>query len=119
MGVTTFGRRIRAARLAADLTQTQLAKRAGIAQAALSRIERDETYDPGLLVMAGLAESLGLSVDTLLEGHDLPRTPPLRSPRRKRKRRSPLELRVVALEAAVLKLTDGLRAVTARLDAVG
>ena len=115
--MTTFGRRIRAARLAADLTQTQLAKRAGIAQAALSRIERDETYDPGLLVMAGLAQALDLSVDTLIDGHDLPRTPPLRSPRRHRKRRSPLENRVVALEAAVLKLTDGLRAVTARLDA--
>jgi transcriptional regulator with XRE-family HTH domain len=76
--------------VAATLTQAQLAQRVGVAQAAISRIERDETHDPGVLIVAGIARALDLSLDVLVEGNALARAP-----------RPSLEDRVAALEDAL------------------
>ncbi len=73
--VATIGARIRKARAAANLSQADLAQRVGVAQAAISRIERDETQDPGVLIVAGIAKALGLTLDELVEGHATPRAP--------------------------------------------
>ena len=89
--VATIGGRIRTARAAAHLSQADLAQRVGVAQAAISRIERDETQDPGVLIVAGIARALGLTLDQLVEGHATPRAP----------RRS-LEERVAQLEDEIV-----------------
>ncbi len=73
--VATIGARIREARAAASLSQAELAQRVGVAQAAISRIERDETQDPGVLIVAGIAKALGLTLDQLVEGQVMPRAP--------------------------------------------
>ncbi|HWT04185.1 MAG TPA: helix-turn-helix transcriptional regulator [Xanthomonadales bacterium] len=82
-----IGERIRAARGAANLSQADLALRVGVAQAAISRIERDETQDPGVLIVAGIAKALGVSLDQLVEGNATRRAP-----------RKSLEDRVALLE---------------------
>ena len=61
-----------------------------MAQPAISRIERDETHDPGLLLAVALARALGVTLDHLVEG--APST---------RAKRISLEQRVTALEHAV------------------
>ncbi len=88
----TIGQRVRAARVAATLSQAQLAQRVGVAQAAISRIERDETRDPGVLIVAGIARALDLSLDELVEGNALARAP-----------RPSLEERIAALEDALAR----------------
>ncbi|HEV3089066.1 MAG TPA: helix-turn-helix transcriptional regulator [Candidatus Elarobacter sp.] len=70
----TIGQRIHAARIAVGLSQGQVAERVGIAQAAISRIERDETHDPGVLIVAGIARALGITVDELVKGNVRKRT---------------------------------------------
>jgi putative transcriptional regulator len=77
--IRKIGERIREARAAAGLSQADLAERAGVAQAAISRIERDETQDPGVLIVAGIAKALGTSLDELVEGHAVTRRAPRRS----------------------------------------
>ncbi len=64
----SLGKRVQAARLAAGLSQGQLAERAGIAQAAISRIERGETVEPGVFVVAALARALDTTMDELVSG---------------------------------------------------
>jgi transcriptional regulator with XRE-family HTH domain len=73
--VATIGARIHQARTAGGLSQAGLAQRVGVAQAAISRIERDETQDPGVLIVAGIAKALGVSLDQLVEGNATPRAP--------------------------------------------
>ncbi len=73
--VATIGARVRKARAAANLSQADLAQRVGVAQAAISRIEREQTQDPGVLIVAGIAKALGLTLDQLVEGHAMPRAP--------------------------------------------
>jgi transcriptional regulator with XRE-family HTH domain len=85
--VAKIGERIRIARGAANLSQADLAQRVGVAQAAISRIERDETHDPGVLIVAGIAKALGVSLDQLVQGNATPRAP-----------RKSLEDRVALLE---------------------
>jgi putative transcriptional regulator len=93
--VVTIGKRLRAARTAAGLSQAQLAHRSGVAQPAISRIERDETHDPGLLLVVALARALGVTLDHLVEG-----SPPTRA------QRISLEQRVTALEHALADLQE-------------
>ena len=62
----TIGHKVRERRLALGLSQDELATRASAPQAAISRIERDETKDPGFLLIARIAKALGLPVDHLL-----------------------------------------------------
>lgn len=66
--VTDVGSRIRMARRVAGLLQEQLAEKAGIDQATVSRWEhRDEVPDRAGSLLA-IARALGVSVDWLLTG---------------------------------------------------
>lgn len=57
--------RVKTARLAASLTQRELAERAGISQSLVAQIERGER-EPGRNALRGLAEALGTNVSWLL-----------------------------------------------------
>lgn len=49
--MTTLGKRLKAARTYAKLTQAELAERAHVAQSAVSRIEREEAETSGYVVL--------------------------------------------------------------------
>jgi transcriptional regulator with XRE-family HTH domain len=61
------GAKLREHRLAQDLTQAALAKKAGIHVLDVSRYERDEV-EPSLGVAVKLADLLGVDVKKLLKG---------------------------------------------------
>jgi transcriptional regulator with XRE-family HTH domain len=99
------GQRVRALRLAGDLTQTQLAKTLGTTQTALSEIERGNR---GLTVqqLVKLARSLKSSPNDILgEGTNGRQTPPTSGRVLRRLRR--LEALPDDQQEAVLKLIDG------------
>jgi len=60
--------RVKTARLAASLTQSELAARAGVSQSLVAQIERGER-EPGRNALRSLAEALGTSVSWLLGEH--------------------------------------------------
>jgi transcriptional regulator with XRE-family HTH domain len=60
-----LGRFIRTERRKAGLTQTELARKAGIAPNHLSRLESGEKIDPRFATVASLAAALGVSLHTL------------------------------------------------------
>lgn len=60
-----LGRRIAAAREAAGLTQTDVARLLGVTQATVSRLEGG-LQEPTALRLADLAEALGVTADDLL-----------------------------------------------------
>jgi transcriptional regulator with XRE-family HTH domain len=57
--------RVKCLRLAAKMTQQQLAGAAGIALTALAQIEQGVTTDPRLSTLRALARALGVSLDEL------------------------------------------------------
>jgi len=61
-----LGRRIAAARVMADLTQQDLADRAGIAQSALARVERGNRPQLSVGTLYAIAQALQISTDYLL-----------------------------------------------------
>jgi transcriptional regulator with XRE-family HTH domain len=61
----TVGARLRAARYAADLSQTQLAERSGIPKPTISRYENDHVL-PSLPTLARLAKALDVPVAELV-----------------------------------------------------
>ena len=61
-----LGRRIASARVMADLTQKELADRAGFAQSALARIERGNRPQLSIGTLYAVAQSLHISTDYLL-----------------------------------------------------
>ncbi|MDN5607253.1 MAG: helix-turn-helix domain-containing protein [Brevibacterium aurantiacum] len=65
LGARVFGARIRARRKYNDLTLNELAVRAGISRAALSKIERGE-QDTSVSNAMGLSRALGVDVGELL-----------------------------------------------------
>ncbi|ADJ29870.1 helix-turn-helix domain-containing protein [Nitrosococcus watsonii] len=67
MGV---GKNIKGLRIAAGLTQTQLAKKAHIDQSGLSKIERGENESVTLPMLRKIAKALDCSVVALLEDED-------------------------------------------------
>ncbi|ABA56554.1 transcriptional regulator, XRE family (plasmid) [Nitrosococcus oceani ATCC 19707] len=67
MGV---GKNIKGLRIAAGLTQTQLAKEARIDQSGLSKIEREENESVTLPTLRKIAKALDCSVAALLENED-------------------------------------------------
>ena len=68
-GVETYASLLRAARDRAELTQTQLAKKAGVAQGTVGNIESGERLNPSSETLAKLAKALGLLVDDLTPSH--------------------------------------------------
>ena len=65
--MNTIGKSIRAARLAALLSQQELAEKAGIGNSQLSRYENDWAT-PSLQIAIFLADALGVTLDELV-GH--------------------------------------------------
>ena len=61
----SLGKRIKMARIQRDLSQRQLATKAGLRQSHLSLIENDK-HDPGARVVRMLAEALGVTGGYLL-----------------------------------------------------
>lgn len=64
-----LSRNIRAARLAAGVSQEDLAHEAGMQTAVYSRIERAEV-DPRLSSVTRIARALGVSIGVLVDGVD-------------------------------------------------
>jgi putative molybdopterin biosynthesis protein len=64
-----FGSRIRNARIAHKISQTELARRADISRQALGAIETG-TYQPGVGVALALARELGETVESLFGDHE-------------------------------------------------
>lgn len=63
-----IGHRIRQARLAAGLTQKQLAKAAGVSRGAVSLWESGTTVKIGASVLTDAARAMGVTTDWLLKG---------------------------------------------------
>jgi putative molybdopterin biosynthesis protein len=70
--MATLGNRVRSARLARSLNQTELAHRAGISRQALGAIESG-VYQPGVSVALLLARELGTTAESLFAVDDEPR----------------------------------------------
>ncbi len=68
-----IGKRVRDAREARELTQEELARRAGVPLNRVGRIETGTVTDPHYSTLSRIADGLGLSVAELLEGE--PTTP--------------------------------------------
>lgn len=66
--ITTFGRRVRAGRLAAGLTQAELGRRARVGRAYISEIELGIS-NPSLETMVLVADVLACPVADLLRDH--------------------------------------------------
>lgn len=62
----TLADRIKAARAQSGYTQAQLAKKAGLSQSAISRVEGGVVQSPGVDVLLAIANALGLEVAALL-----------------------------------------------------
>ena len=75
--MTTFGQRLRAARLEACLTQTALGKAVGIQKSAISKYERDAVSGVTIDVVHRLAEALSIPPSDLymVEEPDEPTAP--------------------------------------------
>ena len=60
-----MGEKLKAARIAAGMTQTQLAEAAGLQQRDVSRYESGK-HEPGALTLKRMAQALGCSMDYLV-----------------------------------------------------
>ncbi|OJY17173.1 MAG: hypothetical protein BGO98_13600 [Myxococcales bacterium 68-20] len=104
-----LGPRLRQARIDAGLTQAELAERAGVADATLSRIERNRLV-PSIELTTRIAAALGLSVDALLSGP----TASLTKPRGLRRSETRLLATVRDLDESVVDdINRGLRLIMA------
>ena len=73
----SLGQSVRQRRLAAGLTQSELAEAADVADATLSRIERDR-LEPSIGLVRRIADALGVTTDELLSRPKVARKPSLR-----------------------------------------
>ena len=71
MAKTTFGERLRQARVDAGLTQSDLVRLSGIPKPTLSRYENDHVM-PSLATLGKLARALGVAESILLPGKQTP-----------------------------------------------
>lgn len=83
----TFGQRIKRLRDDVDITQAELARRAGTTGQAISNYERDGGGIPRVTVVASIARALGVSVADVLEDVELPREHVKRRPAKKAPRK--------------------------------
>jgi len=68
---TTFGRRLKAFRLRAGLSQNQLPEKSGVHRPTISLLESGGQMDLSLSNTIKLADALGVSLDTLVRGDPL------------------------------------------------
>ena len=66
---------VKARRKARNMTQTELAERAGITQAVISRLEAGQEDNAKLSTLRGIASALGCAVVDLLPDSDKRRRP--------------------------------------------
>jgi transcriptional regulator with XRE-family HTH domain len=78
----TLGTRIQSFRLAAGLTQEQLAARSELPVSSLRNWERDHRA-PGVVALYRLAQALGLPMERFVEGTEAPDRAPPKAKRRK------------------------------------
>lgn len=69
--IEDIGKRIRAARESYGMSQAVLSRRIGISTTAMNDLEQGRTADPRLSHVVAIADTLRLSVDTLL-GREVP-----------------------------------------------
>jgi len=79
----SFGSRVRQLRLAAELTQEDLAHRCGLFRTYMSRIETGNA-NPTLTMIHALAASLRVPVTALFEKDEAPKVAPQRAARAKK-----------------------------------
>jgi transcriptional regulator with XRE-family HTH domain len=70
----TLGKRIRALRKQADLSQEELGRIVGISTQGIGKLERDKVVDPHLSTVASIARALNTTVGGLVD--EPPNTPP-------------------------------------------
>ena len=61
----TFGERLKHFRLAADLTQEELANKCGMKKQSISRYEKSDR-EPNIYIAKAIAEALGISLEALV-----------------------------------------------------
>ncbi len=66
----TIGDRIRAARKAAELSQEEVARRAGLSLKGMGEIERGDVEDPHISSLAKIARALEVPVEDLVRGEN-------------------------------------------------
>lgn len=59
----TFGQKLKALRLARELTQAELGEASGMPQTVIARLERGAVASPTLDTLTRLADALGVSLD--------------------------------------------------------
>ena len=64
--MATIGENIKRLRTKQGITQDDLAKRTGIKYSTLAKIEGDFVTKPGVQMMAKIAKTLGVSIESLL-----------------------------------------------------
>jgi len=70
MNKSTIAKNIKKARKKLDLTQEQLAVKAGIPYATLSKIESGQVTNPTVTTLKKITDALNIGVDTLLNDID-------------------------------------------------
>lgn len=68
----SIGERVRARRQDLQLSQEEIARRAGVSLNQVNRLERGEITDPHFSTLRGLAKALGLPVEVLVKEESLP-----------------------------------------------
>jgi transcriptional regulator with XRE-family HTH domain len=79
-GETTLATRLKALRMAAGLTQQELAHEAKLSISLLAQLEQGRKKDPRVSTILSLAHALGCTADSLIWGLDEPSNP---KPRKK------------------------------------
>lgn len=95
----SIGKNLKLLRQSADLTQTDLARKSGVDQSMISKIERGEFENPTIDTLRGLAKALGCGIVDLLPEED----------KLGLRTRKPQDLSIEALAAKI-------RAIEARLE---
>lgn len=72
MAPVTIGERIRDLRSERGVSQEALAEAAGVAQSAISKLERNQVDDPGVMMLSGIAGHLGVTLNELVGDARLP-----------------------------------------------
>ncbi len=62
----TFGNRLTQRRTLLALSQAELSRRSGVAQALISRMESGQIQEPGMSTIRSLATALGVTSDYLI-----------------------------------------------------
>lgn len=73
--MSIVGKRITEARTSAKLSQAKLAKRVGVSQATLSRLEKSESDPSDFRLLVNIAKALSIPVASLVEGTPLAASP--------------------------------------------